>query len=239
MKSLKRLLRPLGGTPIHPQYLVFRDRARLTRLLAEDVQGRVLDIGCGDRWVESVLDDTTDYVGLDYPGTVALGYDGRADVLGDGMQLPFSSESFDNVVILDVLEHLPEPARAILEANRVLRAGGRLIVQVPFLYPLHDEPFDFTRWTSHGLLRLLKEQGFQTTAVEYHGNPTESASALTAIALAKTVLDSVRQPGLSTFLAPFLLAAIPLVNIFGVILGTLTPRSAMMPMSYRLVARKP
>jgi SAM-dependent methyltransferase len=239
MKSLKRLLRPLSGTPFHPQFLVFRDRARLTRLIAEDTPGRVLDIGCGNRWVESVLDDATDYVGLDYPGTVALGYDGRADVLGDGMRLPFSSASFDTVVLLDVLEHLPGPTRALSEANRVLRAGGNLIVQVPFLYPLHDEPFDYTRWTWHGLLHLLREEGFETTTVEYHGNPTETASAMTAIALAKTVLDSVRKPRLSIVLTPFLIAAIPLVNILGLLLGTLAPRSSMMPMSYRLVARKP
>ena len=238
MKALKHLFKPLSNTPIHPQYLIFKDRARLCRLLADHAQGQVLDIGCGNRWAESALGDETDYIGLDYPGTVALGYDGAADVLGDGMRLPFANASFDTVLILDVLEHLPAASLAISEANRVLRAGGVLIVQVPFLYPLHDEPFDFTRWTRHGLRRLLLEQGFEDNTTTYYWTHAETASALAAIALAKSVLDSVRKPHPRLLLVPFLLAAIPLVNIIGTVFGQLLPRSEIMPLSYRLIGRK-
>lgn len=238
MKTLKRLLKPLSNTVFHPQYLVFRDRKRLIALLAENAHGRVLDIGCGDRWVASTMGDAAEYVGLDYPGTVSLGYDGAADVLGNGMQLPFSDASFDTVVLLDVLEHLPAAMRAIAEANRVLRPGGVLIVQVPFLYPLHDEPFDFTRWTCHGLCDLLRKQGFRTDAIEYHGNPIETASALLSIALARGVLDALKRGHPSILSAPFLLALIPLINSVGAVLGLFLPRSAIMPLSYRLTGRK-
>lgn len=238
MKTLKRLLKPLSDTVLHPQYLVFRDRKRLIALLSENAHGRVLDIGCGDRWVASTLGDAAEYIGLDYPGTVSLGYDGAADVLGNGMQLPFSDASFDTVVLLDVLEHLPTAARAIAEAHRVLRPSGVLIVQVPFLYPLHDEPFDFTRWTCHGLCDLFRQQGFQTDTMAYHGNPVETASALFSIALTRAVLDTFKRGHPSILLAPFLLALIPLVNSVGAVLGLVLPRSALMPLSYRLIGRK-
>ena len=86
--------------------------------------GRMLDVGCGDRWVERCLPSNTDYVGLDYPTTISKNYAGKADVFADGQCLPFASNSFDTVILMDVLEHLPAPDLAISEAWRILKPRG-------------------------------------------------------------------------------------------------------------------
>lgn len=238
INRLKRWFSPLQGTPLHPQWLAISDASRTRQVLAQTARGMVLDIGCSDRWLEPCLKQNTRYVGLDFPATVSKGYAGQPDVFGDGQCLPFASRSFDSVVLLDVLEHLPTPGDALAEAQRVLKPGGVLVVQVPFLYPLHDQPHDFQRWTEHGLRALFAAHRFNIDSMTSHGHPLETAAALFAIALANSLLDASRKMSPAVLLAPVLLAAIPLVNLVGWALARMLPASSIMPMSYRVIARK-
>lgn len=238
IQRLKRWLSPLKGTPLHPQWLVLSDAASTSQVLAQTARGLVLDIGCSDRWLEPCLKHSTRYVGLDFPATVSKGYAGHPDVFGDGQRLPFASGSFDSVVLLDVLEHLPAPSDAMAEAHRVLKPGGVLVMQVPFLYPLHDQPHDFQRWTEHGLRTLFGSHHFNVDSMTCHGHPLETAASLLAIALANSLLDASRKMRPAVLLAPVLLAAIPLVNLVGWALAWMLPASSIMPMSYRVIARK-
>lgn len=64
-------------------------------------------------------------------------------------------EEFDMILCLNVLEHVYEFDTAVNNMHRALRTGGRLVIFVPMLYPLHDEPFDFWRFTEHSLRRLM------------------------------------------------------------------------------------
>jgi SAM-dependent methyltransferase len=236
---LKLCLQGLRNTPIHPQWLVFRSGRKAVTGFLRELNGRVLDIGCGNRWIERELNDRCYYLSLDYPGTVALGYQGSPHVFGDGQSLPLKGESMDAIVMLDVLEHMPKPAKALAETKRVLKPGGTLIIQVPFLYPLHDEPYDFQRWTEHGLNELMQNHGLECQRIAYHGAPIETSTALGAIALAKAVLDALRNKRLSLLLAPLLISAIPLLNIAGWLLARLMPSSRFMPLSYFILAKKP
>lgn len=236
--SIRRFLQPLRATPLHPQWLVLRGEAQNRRAIARSLRGRILDIGCGHRPMEALLGPDTAYVGLDYPATHAKGYTGRPDVFGDGQALPFRPASFDVVMALDVLEHLPFPEQCVREAARVLRNGGQLILQTPFLYPLHDRPHDFQRWTLPGLEALVQRQGFEVTERQVFGAPCETAAALTAIGLAKAVLDSVAHRSPALLLVPLLLAGIPVVNLLGWLLARLLPADDFMPLGYRLVCTK-
>jgi SAM-dependent methyltransferase len=238
MQRMKRWLSPLQGTPLHPQWLVLSEAENTRRVLAQTARGVVLDIGCGDRWLEPCLKHSTRYVGLDFPATVSKGYAGHPDVFGDGQRLPFASGSFDSLVLLDVLEHMPTPSAAMTESHRVLKPGGVLVVQVPFLYPLHDEPDDFQRWTEHGLRALFAAHHFNISNMTRLGHPLETAAALFAIALANSLLDAGRKMRPALLLAPLLMAAIPLVNLSGWVLARILPASSIMPMGYRVIAHK-
>jgi SAM-dependent methyltransferase len=66
-----------------------------------------------------------------------------------------ASNSFDTVLLSDVLEHISEPANLIGEIARILKPGGRLILNVPFMYPVHEGPHDYYRYTRFALERFV------------------------------------------------------------------------------------
>ncbi len=236
---LKRLLYPLRQTPLHPQWLVYLGETSVKQATATQVQGRVLDIGCGDGWLADALTEEVDYVGFDYPVTVDKGYRGHASVLGSADALPFVEGAFDTVAMLDVLEHLAHPSVAVGEAHRVLRPGGRLIVHVPFMYPLHDVPHDFQRWTRMGLELLVESSGFEIRECGPTGEPLATAAAMQSIGLARAVLDVMVRKTWSILLLPLLVLGIPVTNLIGWALSRLLPDNDFMPLGYRIVAEKP
>ena len=77
-------------------------------------------------------------------------------VIGDAQALGIRDASFDVVLCTEVLEHLPEPQRAIDEMFRVLVPGGQLLLTTRFLFPIHDAPHDYFRFTKYGLRYLLR-----------------------------------------------------------------------------------
>jgi len=125
-------------------------------------RGRLLDVGCGEKPYAPLFRDLVDeHVGVDHPESIhPLS---AVDVLATAYDIPLEDASFDTVLMTEVLEHLEEPARAIAEARRLLRPGGNLILSTPFMWPLHEEPRDFFRYSPHGLRHLL--EGFEPVTI--------------------------------------------------------------------------
>jgi len=83
--------------------------------------------------------------------------DVRADVdlFCDGHDLPFESSSFDAVITTAVLEHVLYPERVASEITRVLKLGGLIYSELPFMQQVHEGAYDFTRYTLSGHRRLF------------------------------------------------------------------------------------
>lgn len=222
--GLRKIMAPLERTPLHPQWLVFRKSRRALRSIGEKCRGTVLDIGAGARRVESLIPPDCSYISLDYMETAVDWYETRPHVFGDGQFLPFKDDTIDTVLLLDVLEHLPKPDKALAEARRVLRPGGSLHISVPFLYPLHDSPYDFQRWTSHGMKQLAVRHGFAIKGESTSGHALETAALLSNLALASTVLHWFRSRNPLVLISPLLLAAVPASNITAWLLAKLSGR---------------
>jgi len=77
-------------------------------------------------------------------------------IIGDAQALGIRDAVFPVVLCTEVLEHLPEPQRAIDEMFRVLEPGGTLLLTTRFLFPIHDAPHDYFRYTKYGLRHLLR-----------------------------------------------------------------------------------
>lgn len=71
------------------------------------------------------------------------------------------------ILCLNVLEHVYDFQTAVKNLHAAVAEGGRLIVAVPFAYPLHDEPHDYYRYTEHALRRMLGD--FKSVTVENKG----------------------------------------------------------------------
>ena len=91
------------------------------------------------------------------PGDIALNLDAfrNVDVVGDAHAIPFLDDSFDSVFSVAVLEHVRQPWTVAAEQMRVLRPGGWLYAEAPFIFFFHGYPNDFTRFTREGLRQLF------------------------------------------------------------------------------------
>ncbi len=94
-------------------------------LVAPELSGPVLDAGCGEGRLATLLDADVDWVGLDSSPTQLAANPFRPVVRADMGALPFRDGCFAEVTHLWCLYHLEDPSLAIAEAMRVLRPGGR------------------------------------------------------------------------------------------------------------------
>lgn len=114
---------------------------------------RVLDVGCGVKpYYPFFQPYAGEYVGIDpqYPD---------ADLQGTVEDMPVPDESFDVVICTQVLEHCPDPDRAVSELRRVTAPGGRVLASTHGVMVYHPNPDDLWRWTHTGLQRLFERNG--------------------------------------------------------------------------------
>ncbi len=137
LKASYRLIAPFYDMAIRRATLRARERS-LARLRAQPPQ-RILISGAGTGLDFPFLPAMHDYVALDLTAAMltrsrhrALGLR-MAWVQGDSMALPFSSGSFDCVILHLILAVVPQPERCLAEAARVLKPGGRILVFDKFL----------------------------------------------------------------------------------------------------------
>jgi SAM-dependent methyltransferase len=169
---LTRLRSGLGllkNTIFHPQWLTLRYQYKSKSQLRNIKNRLVLDVGSGNSDYSSYIHPSNKIIRLDYPQT-NIRYKLSPDIYGNAEFLPFKKNSFDSVLLLEVLEHIPNDRQALEQINSVLVSEGMLYLSVPFLYPMHDRPFDYRRYTVHGLLHLLESAKFEVVTVISHGN---------------------------------------------------------------------
>lgn len=77
------------------------------------------------------------------------------DFFADAHELPCADGSVDVIITTAVLEHVLDPVRAAAEITRVLRTGGLLYSELPFMQQVHEGAYDFTRFTLSGHRRLF------------------------------------------------------------------------------------
>lgn len=128
--------------------------------VAEDLEPetRVLDVGAGEQPYRELFSHvnymTSDWANSVHPGARHVDFVAPAD------NLPIPDCSFDAVISTQVLEHVAEPADVLREMHRVLVPGGRIYITLPLAWELHEEPFDFYRYTRYGISHLLRVTGF-------------------------------------------------------------------------------
>lgn len=130
-------------------------------------RGRILDLGFAGEHSEAVHRELK----IRRPQAAVIGLDLNADrvrelglprtVIGDAFALPFAADTFDALVVAEVLEHLPEPTRLLPELARVLKAGAPLVITSP-------NPYELSRWLRHWL--FVRDAGARANVRGYLGN---------------------------------------------------------------------
>ena len=138
----------------------------LQQTIQQYSNGAVLDIGCGNKpYEEMFAGNTTSYTGCD----VVQSDKNKVDVICPATDLKFPAENFDTVFSTQVIEHVDDPAKMLSEANRVLKMNGHLILSAPFCWELHEEPYDFYRYSKYGLKAMLEKAGFEVLKIKPNG----------------------------------------------------------------------
>lgn len=132
-------------------------------------KGKLLDLGCGNVPLYAFYQNyITDSICVDWENSLHVNpyLDFHADL---NQPLPLESNAFDTVILSDVLEHLRKPEQLLKEIFRVLKPGGHLLVNVPFYYSIHEEPFDYFRYTEYALKSMAEDAGFEIKKINTLG----------------------------------------------------------------------
>lgn len=135
--------------------------------------GSLLDLGCGKQPLYGLYaPHVSRTTAVDWPSS--LHTTDHLDLYGDlSRPLPLRDGSFDTVLSSDVLEHLPDPSVMFNEISRVLRPGGVLLLNTPFLYPVHEAPHDYLRHTRFSLAGLSEAAGLEVVSLVPIGGALE------------------------------------------------------------------
>jgi len=129
---------------------------------------KVADLGAGGRRL------TPEVVTVDFVDC------GDTDVVADLHHLPFGDRELDGVVCTGTLEHVKEANRVLTEICRVVRPGGVIHLEVPFLQPFHADPHDYRRWTLSGLRLMCEAAHLQEVASGVHMGPSVTVAWVVA-----------------------------------------------------------
>ena len=141
---------------------------------------RILDAGAGTQQyrkycghLEYVSQDFGEYDGKGDDSALQTGeFDyGKLDIVSDVTSIPEPDSSFDAIMCIEVLEHLPDPIQAIKEFSRLLKPDGHMIITAPFCSLTHLAPYHFsTGFNKYWYEKHLAEYDFKAIEISRNGN---------------------------------------------------------------------
>jgi SAM-dependent methyltransferase len=137
--------------------------------IATHAKGHLADFGCGKVPLFGFYRDIVDEVTcIDWPQS--LHESPHVDIFADlNEPTAIPDAQFETILSSSVLEHIWNHSVFWDEMARTLKPGGRIILGVPFIYWLHEEPHDYFRWTRFALTRACEERGLKVVSLTAYG----------------------------------------------------------------------
>lgn len=123
-------------------------------------RGTLLELGCGKMPYRALYaNHVENIIATDWPGSLhgQRFVDFSADLTRG---IPLSNDAVDTVIASDLLEHIYKPHELLHEIYRIMKPGGYALLNIPFLYWVHEAPHDYYRYTQHALRRMVADSGF-------------------------------------------------------------------------------
>lgn len=174
---------------LSPVWLLDKEMDTATRrILSTSVEANSqwLDVGCGLKPFASSFYHAK-YTGID------IEVSGRPDDMKvpdkffDGINIPYNDNMFDGLLCTQVLEHVENLDLLLAECNRVIKVGGSFVATVPFLYREHEQPYDYRRFTSFGLLQSMKRNGFEVDSCKKILSAIETIATIFSVYVSNNV----------------------------------------------------
>lgn len=143
------------------------------KIIKKHASGLLLDLGCGNVPLYGMYkDQIIDNICIDWGNSLHKNVflDLETDL---NTKIPLDSEQFDTILITDVLEHIGKPELLMSEMTRLLKPNGKLILTVPFLYWLHEQPHDYFRYTEFALQMFCQENDLLIIELAPYGGALE------------------------------------------------------------------
>ena len=140
------------------------------------IKGDVIDIGGGERSSYRKYLKNCNYKSLNIDETIKPDF-----LIRPNEKFPISSNTFDICLMFNLLEHVYNWDNIFLEADRVLKNGGDLLILIPFLYPIHGAPNDYKRVTDQYLKEYLIKRGYTSILINKFSYGPFSTSQLVGL----------------------------------------------------------
>ena len=217
------------GSPLNAQWVA----DKYTKYIPIYCQGHLADVGCGNLPFYGYYRDFVENItAIDWENSTHLNC--HLDILADLNNPPIPSlqpDTFDCVIMSDMLEHIFEPAHLVDEVARILKPGGHILMNVPFYYYVREIPHDFHRYTEFALTRYFEQSGFEIVILDRLGGVGTVLTCLFSQAISKY---GVLGRTTATLLQRFAL----MIRGIRPIRSLLTNGSERVPTGYFLVAKK-
>jgi hypothetical protein len=149
----------------------------LPRLAASAAPGPLLDVGCAEQPFRPLVESSgRRYVGMDVVQNRAC----SVDIVTTLEDAPAPAAAYPLILCTEVLEHVADIDAAFAGLRRLATTGGLVAITVPFIFPLHMEPYDFRRLTLHGVARLADAHRFAIVEHARLGSATDVLATLVA-----------------------------------------------------------
>ncbi|RYJ37839.1 Methyltransferase type 11 [Flavobacterium anhuiense] len=148
-------------------YLIRKSLLEAVTELKPKLHGKILDLACGLMPYKDFLknDLIEEYIGVDLEPT-EYHHVVKPDYYWDGNTIPLENESVNFVIATEFLEHYFDTSHILKEIKRVLKPGGTFFFTVPNVWPLHEVPYDYHRFTPFALEEHFKKTKFSTWEIK-------------------------------------------------------------------------
>lgn len=161
------------GIFLNPFYFLRKGLLKGIKKNKKYIKGIVLDFGCGSKPYKDLF-NFEKYIGLDIEKSGHDHCGEKIDVFYDGKKIPFEDEYFDSIFSSEVLEHVVNIDEILRELYRVLKKNSYMLITVPFIWDEHEVPYDFSRFTSYGIISLFEKHNFKVINISKSTNNIET-----------------------------------------------------------------
>jgi SAM-dependent methyltransferase len=148
-------------------YIIRKSLLAAVTELKPKLKGKVLDLACGIMPYKDYLmtDNIQKYISADLEPT-EYHHAVKPDLYWNGMEIPLEDSSLDFVLATEFLEHYFDTSAILKEIKRVLKPGGVFFFTVPSVWPLHETPYDFHRFTPFALEEYFKRAQYASSVIK-------------------------------------------------------------------------